>query len=519
MGTEQVKCDKMQAYKCSVHAKGLLPLLCRDCDGPVCLDCLTINHVGHKMCKPSECIEDKFSQLNDAIQGKESSRFSWKQIKENIQKNRDKLKDKVEEMVRRVTEREDEIVKEVKNVCQKTIEQIKELALETENPMKKDEEILKSFIACDEFQNENEEEFIKCIYFYNELKLLHDKYVARDQNDVPFTLETCYLSVEKIVELVGFVLTDDHSSSDEESENVEILPLLHERNINDESLPYQYKTNFTESSFDDIVLVSPEKKFLCCEKNLYHLSKTNVHELVKCVKDFTYVPETDEIIYVLENQASKIFRRPVSIDGQEKLFISLGNETALCIEHDAENYLIILSESKIHCEIKICFINEMGCLMKPVRSIVEGGASSDDIHSRIKIIQSSLMAINTGSHVIAMTTGFEVDELFSYCGSIGCDPSSTFSPVDVCIDTDGNFLVVDGNDDTVHMLDSKGTFLRILMSAEDGLSDIERIAIDTFGWLWIGCNDGTIHFANYQYFKSTTRRDRYLQKLKDKEKV
>lgn len=534
METKQLKGEKMP-YKCLVHAKGLLPLLCGDCDGPVCLDCLTTNHVGHKMCKPSECTEDTFNQLNDTIQGTKSARFCLKQIQENIQKNQGRLKDQVEEMVQRVTEREGEIVKEVKNVCQKTIKQIKELEMEIENPMKNDEEMLKCLMACDEFQNENDEEFIKCLYFYNGLKLLQEKYVARDQNDVPFTLRTCDISVEKIVELVGFVLTDehsssdDHSSADEDSENVEILPLLHETNINDESLPHQYKKHFPDSRFNGINLVSTEKKFLCSDENLYHLSKTDGRELVECVKDFTYVPETDEIIYVLESQASEIFRRPVSIEGEGMLLISLGDEEVLCIEHDAENYLITLTVSEKESkslenifELKIRFINEMGGVMKPVRSIkeFEGSASSDHMPPRFKIIQSSLMVIDTHAHKIIMTNGFEFDDdLFSYSGSIGCDPSSTFSPVDVCTDPDGNFLVIDSHDDTVHLLDPKGDFLRIIMSAEDGLSGIERIAMDSLGWFWIGCYDGTMHFANYQHFKNTTRRDRYLEKLKDKEKV
>lgn len=525
METKQLKGEKM-SYKCLVHAKGLLPLLCRDCDGPVCLDCLTTNHVGHKMGKPSECIEDVFNQLNDTIQGKKSARFSLKQIKENLQKNNDRLKDQVKEMIQRVSEREGEIVKEVKNVCQKTIKQIKELAMEIENPMKNDEEILKCFMACDEFQNENDEEFIKCLYFYNGLKLLQEKYVARDQNDVPFTFETSDISVDKIVELVGSVLTDDHSSSDEDLENVKILPLLHETNINDESLPHQYKKNFPDARFIDINLVSTDKRFLCIDENLYHLSKTDAHKMVERVKYFAYVPETDEIIYVLKSQASEIFRRPVSIEGEGMLLISLGDEEALCIEHDAENYLITLTVSEKESiseenifELKIRFINEMGGLMKPVPSI-KGSASLYDMPPRFKIIQSSLMVMDTHAHNIIMTNGFEFDgELFSYSGSIGCDPSSTFSPVDVCTDSEGNFLVIDSHDDTVHLLDPKGKFLRIIMSAEDGLSGIERIAMDSLGWFWIGCDDGTMHFANYDHFKNTTRRDRYLEKLKDKEKV
>lgn len=291
--TEQVKGNKMQVYKCSVHAKGLLPLLCKDCDGPVCLDCLTTNHVGHKMCKPSECIEDKFSRLNDAIQGKESARFNWKQIKENLQKNQGRLKDKVEKMVQRVTEREGEILKEVKNVCQKTIKQIKELAMDIEIPMKNAEKILNTFMTCDEFQNDNDEEFIKCLYFYNDLKLLQDKYVARGQNVVPFSLESCDLS------LVGSVVTVEHSS-DEDPDNTGILPLLHESSIHDKKLPHQYKkkTNFI---FDNVALVSPERKFLCWDYNLFHLSTKRVTKLAECVKAFTYVSETDEIIYVSDN--------------------------------------------------------------------------------------------------------------------------------------------------------------------------------------------------------------------------
>lgn len=92
-----------------------------------------------------------------------------------------------------------------------------------------------------------------------------------------------------------------------------------------------------------------------------------------------------------------------------------------------------------------------------------------------------------------------------------------FCPAGVCADVDGNFLVIDSNDDTVHLLNPKGEFLRIIMSTDDGLRDTTCIAIDTFGWLWIGCKYGKVHFANYQYFKSTTRQDRYLEGLKNKE--
>lgn len=163
------------SYRCRVHAKELVSLLCNDCDSPVCLDCLTTSHAGHKLCKLSECIEETINQLNEVIEGNESARFSLKKIEENLQNNQDRLKRQVEEMIQRVTEREGEIVKQVKNVCQQTIEQIKHHATELKNPMKNDEETLSRFKDCDKFQKENEEEFVKSIYFYNELTFMQYK--------------------------------------------------------------------------------------------------------------------------------------------------------------------------------------------------------------------------------------------------------------------------------------------------------------------------------------------------------
>lgn len=94
--TEKVQGEKM-SYRCRVHAKELVSLLCNDCDSPVCLDCLTTSHSGHKLCKLSECIEETINQLNDVIEENESARFSVKKIEENIQNNQDRLKRQVDD--------------------------------------------------------------------------------------------------------------------------------------------------------------------------------------------------------------------------------------------------------------------------------------------------------------------------------------------------------------------------------------------------------------------------------------
>lgn len=77
---------------------------------------------------------------------------------------------------------------------------------------------------------------------------------------------------------------------------------------------------FIRSNFDAIVLVSPEKKILLCEENLYHQSKTSTVQNLIRTKGFSYVPETDEIIYISKRFHSlNIFRRTLSANGRVRV--------------------------------------------------------------------------------------------------------------------------------------------------------------------------------------------------------
>lgn len=65
-----------------------------------------------------------------------------------------------------------------------------------------------------------------------------------------------------------------------------------------------------------------------------------------------------------------------------------------------------------------------------------------------------------------MTKELSLNSLFSYAGSSGNKPNAISSPVDICTDLDGNVLVINSEDDKVHLLDPKGKFLKIIKSAE-----------------------------------------------------
>ena len=113
MATEQaIKGESLPnpPYNCHIHEKSLMPMLCRDCQSSVCMDCLVTTHVGHKLSKISDNIENKFSILNYAIQKEESTCFNLSKLHENIRKRLHHVRTQKEQVIQRVTNREEEII-------------------------------------------------------------------------------------------------------------------------------------------------------------------------------------------------------------------------------------------------------------------------------------------------------------------------------------------------------------------------------------------------------------------------
>lgn len=486
-------------YICHVHGKDLMPLSCTDCESTVCLDCIVTTHVGHKMCKISDGIEEKMEELNNAIQKKGSSCFDLNKVQENLQKRQVDLHLQREQMVKLVTDREDEIVREVKNVCQQTIKKITNLATEIESPLISDEEILNSLTACDLFQKDSDKDCMKILYFYNRLKKLDCKYVTHNREDMSFNFVTSDLSAEKIIELVGSLLINEELSSDFK---------VSDRAINeDDGQSHQYRKKCIEEDVLAMVLVSPERGFLLSKDALYQQTESGAKRLLESVKLITYVPESDEIVFVLRDQSKKICRLSASGDRKQTHLSTMICTEILAIGHDKTNYLTILCSflNDYGCKsLKVCLTDSIGRLKEPVINFYVKNPK------QAKIIKSFIGVCCY--HAISVNYGPTFDTAFSYSGIIGNDPKATFSPTDICPDLDGHVLVIDSYDNTVHLLDSKGKFLKIIICEDDELNGINCIEMDNSGWLHFGCKDGYVQYANFQYYRTTTREERRMKR-------
>lgn len=521
---------RKSVYICRVHLTDLLPLYCRNCDRPICCVCVVKNHKGHDICNVSECVEKKADELNDAIQQNDSACFDVKLIEENLKKRQESLQSQTESIIGSVEDREREIVTEVRNVCRQTIERIGNLTTEVEGRIRQDEDVLHRFLKIDLFRNVNDDDCIKSVYFYNELKRLVREHKRNMDDVIPFQFVVPILSSEHLCELFGCVLTDDHLSSDatigenydenhihadvDNAMDTESSSAISEGEFLECQI-YDHKKSLIKTKIEGVIPISSDRSILYSDGSLYHYNRNSVDKILEKVDHFTYVPESDEVLFILKGR-KKVFRQPSCGLKQRSVLITLNCEEVLCIGHGYENFITLVF-SLIEKEYKnftfvrvtnyyVCKLNDMGCVLRKRK------LPNNVMNGRFKLHVLSLVKIE--EHRITVYDGYYYFPLFSYSGCVGIQPSSTFSPADLCTDSKNNFLVIDSYDNTVHLLDPTGKLLGVIMLAEDGLHGINCVAMDKFDWLWLGCKDGAIHFANYQYFKTTTRKERRLMKKK-----
>lgn len=113
---------------CEVHdCSELLPLYCKDCDCLLCGDCVTRDHVGHKIRKASEVVESQELQLKESLTSDKSILFLQKLLN-NSKRSKKQIAENRENLLRYVVNREEEIIEKVKFWRENMTEKIIHLA-------------------------------------------------------------------------------------------------------------------------------------------------------------------------------------------------------------------------------------------------------------------------------------------------------------------------------------------------------------------------------------------------------
>lgn len=140
----------LQDLICEVHDCELLPLYCTDCDCPLCGDCVTCDHVGHKVKnKVYQVVETQYRQLEESLSNVNSVLF-FRELLNNSESRQKHLRERRESLLRNVVDREKEIIEKAK-ICRKNMTRtIVNLANNEEKILKRDKALASALLVYKE---------------------------------------------------------------------------------------------------------------------------------------------------------------------------------------------------------------------------------------------------------------------------------------------------------------------------------------------------------------------------------
>ncbi|KAL4230630.1 hypothetical protein ACF0H5_011007 [Mactra antiquata] len=98
-------------------------------------------------------------------------------------------------------------------------------------------------------------------------------------------------------------------------------------------------------------------------------------------------------------------------------------------------------------------------------------------------------------HVVALTADGKMK--WRYYGPKTIELKEAFVPNALATDKYSQILIADSHNRAIHLLDKDGNFIKLLLTAEDGIGEPWSVAVDSEGFLWIGDTNGTVKVYKY----------------------
>ena len=529
----QVKLNRQKFIpRCNKHESDLLPLFCRDCNCLLCSDCVTTDHVTHNFCKVSDVAEIHQNKLEKIL--KSSDSMSWlEEMFKQLQEKQINLAKDTENLIYRISEREEEIIQRAKLWSKILIGNVNYMRDRRAFSLQHDENVINALLHFEELSTEIETLNIVATYLHCEVKRLLPSTMESPKEETgsdEYKFESGSSGEDLDASFGRLELHhEQESSSDaviEDNKNVDVSDSedecnFHECHENKESFVYQTCSKYC---IDDIVVFHERKIFILsrgtlfhCETNLNDYNITQSYKVKEGVYRIAEISSTGDLLCLLKNK-KEIHRLSNRNTFTKFIFTSDASETICALNSGGHHAYVCLMLSCGRCtyasyytqyDIYICLLNEYGVTLKKYPYLLGDNSvkntnwrllSALDLNNYIILRErKTVEKIDTKSNKINAT----------YSGAIGISPESQFSPLDMAIDDKDNVLLVVRDDNAVHLLDKSLKFQRLILNEEDGLQSPSSITLDNSGYLWVGCLHGKIHVFNYQHLLRTERTGRY----------
>ncbi|XP_062613656.1 uncharacterized protein LOC134275389 [Saccostrea cucullata] len=499
--------------RCDVHCRDLLPLFCRSCDQPICSDCVTLGqHAGHQLCEISEVVQLHQSELQEVLKTEKTTPFLRKILADSKEKQKC-LAVHTENLLRSVINRKEEICEMVRQWREKMVGRVMTFRDTYENSLRKEQSLIHALLHLKEgFQFDSEERKLEITYLNCKTKrFLSDKaYLSDVGSTCHFEKGTLNGDSTDVFGNISEVETSSDAislSQNEENEQKEELVEEEEKFHDCIELPRTYQAG--EASIQGIIPIDSTSVVLqisntVCRCNIEG-EKFCKSTILECVHQIAHIPASGDILAIMEDQKeirristlkSKVITKFINTDQTKDYFCCLtagGKEAYACVVIHSSYINSIASHVNL--------LNDDGVILKKIET-------STSYCIRIMYYDGFFLLISSGSHpqverIDLIRQSPMIRYYKKYRGSVGSSPELRFRPTDLTLDSQNNVLVAVYNDNAIYLLDKSLTFQKLLMTEEDGLRQPTAIAIDTIGYLWVGCENGQTHRINYQYLLST----------------
>jgi hypothetical protein len=311
------------------------------------------------------------------------------------------------------------------------------------------------------------------------------------------------------------ILSEKETSSDEISmDETEQAVKMGENKGGEKGLRTDLRRyKFRTESINGIIPLPNHHAWLLGSDTVYmcNLNKDdfNARAILSGVHQFAHIPASGDVLCIMVGYREikrisngNIVTRFVCITNRSEELTSVssgGNEAYACASEERQwwqnSYLYTVN-----------LLNESGVVLKKFDFASAVRRNSWDRG----LIQSAYknICIRGKKNNVELIDLQQCKTIKSYDGSIGPNPGSRFCIMGMTTDSQNNILLAAHNDDAIHLLDESLKFQKLLMTAEDGLHGLLSVALDSDGYLWVGCEDGQIHRVNYQYLLNTDRQTR-----------
>lgn len=463
--------------KCWTHSSELLPLFCRDCDRVLCSDCVTGDHMGHKLCKVSEVAEYHKNEFKKILEC-DITMSRLEEILHHSQQGQKDLAEHAESLICDVMDREVEVGKRLKLWSKKMVEDVKIFKERHYTPLKEYEYLVSSVLDKKERKPETELDNLSVTYLHSGVKrLLSSKNKFSPQNKISeqYRLEigppvkNLDISFGKLIQFKVQENSSDEISEGDHSNALKDENNLYEgKNLHDVSVYQPCK----KGKIDDIAVFDENTIFVVSCGTLYQFAANGKNVelrptvIAEGVHQIAPVLSSRDLLFITMN--GKEIKRLSNGSSMTRFTFKTNycNEHFLALNSDIEAYICVLwrkEEQGGNFKMSISLLDEYGVNLKNISC----SSKTRYCNHRHRIIATCEQT----SHVILYDSCLKIVDRKrtrmlhqAYTGSIGVDPASQFGPLDMTTDSKGNILLAEPNDNAIYLLDKSLKFQRLLLT-------------------------------------------------------